>query len=321
MPSDHDGDAWRVKAQEAFEFEQEHCTLTILEHAADALVKFELLKLRSGQTVVVTCAHKQFDEICSEHAGLSGAAQTGAAIRQLFREVGEVLEEQELDAFGEDDGAHGSKAPLAKASGDEDGWCVKSQEGLKLGKEHCTLTILEHAADGLVRFEALPLSTGKVLTVTCTHQQFDDVCKEQAGLVGAAQTRAAVLQLFREAGELLEEEELDAFGEESSELPAFRDDVGSTANIGDDGWRVKSQEAFTLDDEYCTLTILEHAADALVKFEAMKLATSETLTLTCTHQQFQEVCDEQLGLSGAAQTSAAVRQLFREAKETLAEQK
>jgi len=68
------------------------------------------------------------------------------------------------------------------------------------------LTILENKGDGLLQFELVKLRQQTMVHVMCTNAQFDELCKQQTGLRGTAQTNAALAQLFREAHEDVQEE-------------------------------------------------------------------------------------------------------------------
>jgi len=78
---------WAIRSQQAWQFGEEQCTLTILENVRDNMLQFELLRLASNTTLYVMCTNEQFDGLCSEQSGLAGVAVTNAAIAQLFREA------------------------------------------------------------------------------------------------------------------------------------------------------------------------------------------------------------------------------------------
>eukprot|EP00411_Alexandrium_monilatum_P041661 CAMPEP_0175393940 /NCGR_PEP_ID=MMETSP0095-20121207/33186_1 /TAXON_ID=311494 /ORGANISM="Alexandrium monilatum, Strain CCMP3105" /LENGTH=247 /DNA_ID=CAMNT_0016692543 /DNA_START=1 /DNA_END=743 /DNA_ORIENTATION=- len=86
---------------------------------------------------------------------------------------------------------------------------------------------------------------------------------------------------------------------------------GCTSRRG--GWRVDSQEAWQLGKERCTLTTLLNDDCEMLRFELLKFSTADTVFVTCTREQFVQICGEQVGLTGADRVNAAVHQLFREA--------
>lgn len=80
-------DSWRVESQEAWQLGQERCTLTSLSNEKEGLLRFELLKFSSGDTLFVTCTREQFLRVCKEQVGQLGATRVSAAVHQLFREA------------------------------------------------------------------------------------------------------------------------------------------------------------------------------------------------------------------------------------------
>jgi len=183
------------------------------------------------------------------------------------------------------------------------------------------LTILENIGDGLVQFELLKTSSNTTMQVTCTNEQFDTLVKEQAGLSGAAQIDAAISQLFREAHEEIEkppgvanqEEEFgEDFGAEFADVGTRGGAAGSQA-----GWHIKSQQPWQLAKEHCTLTIQENSEEGLVQFDLLNNTTNATMYVTCTNAQFDELLQEQTGLSGVAQVNAAIAQMFKEAHQEI----
>jgi len=108
----------------------------------------------------------------------------------------------------------------------------------------------------------------------------------------------------------------DDFGEDEDSVKAVAAShklMQRRLSSDDERWYVQSQEAFQLDNNNCTLTILSNDARGLLRFELLKLQSAETLYITCTVEQFDGLCDEQLGLSGPAKVNAATHKLFREA--------
>lgn len=77
-------------------------------------------------------------------------------------------------------------------------------------------------------------------------------------------------------------------------------------------WRIQSQQPWRLGKEHCTLTTFEDSADGMIQFQLLKHSTGETTHLTCKNSQFDDMCKAQTGISGTAQVSAAISQLFRE---------
>merc|ERR1719487_2568991 len=82
-------------------------------------------------------------------------------------------------------------------------------------------------------------------------------------------------------------------------------------------WHIQSQQPWQLEEEHCTLTILENSSESLVQFELLKHSTHTTMYVTCSNTQFDGLCAEQKGLSGTAQINAAISQLFHEAHEEI----
>jgi len=324
--------AWHLKSQQPWQQGAEHCTLTILENSCEALIQFEMVRNRTGAKMVLTCSHAQFDELCAEQTGLSGAAQINAAIAQMFREAVEEIEKpgtlsDDTDEFGEDIGgefAHlaTSRPSMAPEAGIR--WHIKSQQPWQCGCEQCSLTILENSLEGLVQFELLKLSTNTTMNVTCTDAQWDTLLKEQVGLSGASQTHAAIHQLFNEAHEEIEQpkellDRIAEFGEDSGDEshPAVSPAPIQDGSAPETRWHIKSQQPWQLGLEHCTLTILENTGEGLVQFELVKNSTNATMHVTCSNAQFNGILQEQTGLFGAAQTNAAISQLFREAHEEI----
>jgi hypothetical protein len=285
----------------------------------------------------VTCSIAQLDSLCIEQTGLSGAAQVNAAIAQLFQEAHEEIvksprcrdsaqddDDALVDDFGEDRSPERCKPRNEAATC----WQIQSQQPWQLGKEHCTLTIVENAKESLIQFELLKHSTHSNIYVTCSNAQFDDLCAEQTGLSGTAQINAAIAQLFSEAHDEIENDFLgrrnlgdshnddgDDFGEDdgaSVANPATTTEASSGAS-----WQVRSQQPWHLGKEHCTLTILENSKEKLIQFELLKHSAHATVYVTCSNAQFDELCAEQVGLSGTAQISAAIAQLFKEAHDEI----
>jgi len=197
---------------------------------------------------------------------------------------------------------------------------MKSQGPWQMGLEHCTLTILENAVEGLVQFEMLKQSDRTTMTLTATNEQFDGLLKEQTGLSGTLQVNAAIAQMFSEAHAEIEDPagrraSLESFGEDD-----FGDDSQAKQKplaSGESRWQVQSQQPWLLGDEHCTLTILENKHDGQLQFELLKQSTQITVYVSCTNAQFDGLCDEQVGLVGTAKTNAALAQLFREAHDEM----
>jgi len=107
----------------------------------------------------------------------------------------------------------------------------------------------------------------------------------------------------------------DDFGEDQDSVEAMAAThklMQRRLSSNEERWYVQSQEAFQLQSENCTLTILSNDTKGLLRFELLKLQTAETLYITCTVEQFDSLCDEQSGPTGPAKVNAAIRQLFRE---------
>lgn len=363
VAQDAHGDVrWHIRSQQPWHLGKEHCTLTILENSVEGLVQFELVKYSTRATMHVTCTNAQFEGLCQEQTGLSGAAQINAAISQLFQEAHDEVanspsqahrkQSDDLDDFGkdsplsprskalEDFGEDCGEQSVAKGSRTqgEPLWHIRSQQPWHLGKESCTLTILENSVEGLVQFQLLKYSNQQTMHVTCTDAQFDGLCREQTGLSGAAQINAAISQLFQEAHDEIDKspgpadrrppsptprvagrelkDDVDDFGEE------FGDDFGMATSKAQGAneevrWRIRSQQPWQLGMERCTLTLLENSVEGLVQFELIKYDTQQTMHVTCTNAQFDELCKEQVGLTGTAQVNAAIAQLFQEAHEEI----
>lgn len=320
---------WRTKSQGPWMLGEEHCTLSILENADEGLMQFELVKSNST-TMTLTLTNAQFDELLAEQKGLSGVAQSDAAIAQLFKEAAEELEKpagHDDDDFGEDHGeefAAAARPPSKPVPGPEPEWSIQSQGPWQLGLEHCTLTVSENAKEGLVQFE-LVRSNGTNMTLTCTNAQWKGLLDEQTGLSGAAQNNAAISQLFREAQEELDgkakgasrpatENELDEFGEDDEEGAdgAKMAEAPKSPRPGENRWQIKSQQPWTHASSNCTLTILENTFDKLVQFELVRLSDNVNICVTCTNAQFDDLLNEQTGLSGTAQVNAALTVMFSE---------
>lgn len=315
-------DRWQMMSQQAWLLGRENCTLTTLQNDDDGLVQFELRKLKSGEILTVTGTIVEFEELCNEQTGLYGVAQVNAAISQLFREASL---KHDVEDFGEESEVTASRstqpAPCIPRTGGvnlDEKWHMRSSQAWLLGREHCTLTILENSVDGLLQFEVRKLQTGQIIRSTGTKEDFEALCGEQTGLTGTAQTNAAISQLFRDAPPMPvagQDKDIDEFGEDLETVtPASSkkalDTSESESSRKEHLWHIKSQQAWLLGQEHCTLTILENAVDALVQFEIRKIETGEVLVSTGTREDFEDICREQTGLTGAAQTNAAISQLF-----------
>lgn len=97
------------------------------------------------------------------------------------------------------------------------------------------------------------------------------------------------------------DEDPDVFGPEVA---------GGDILPADQTWNILSEEPWVLGGEPCTLIVMENDAQALIRFNVTKHATGETLQAICTQSEFQQLCEEQTGLSGSAQVKAAISQLF-----------
>jgi len=325
------------------------CELTILENKGDGLVQFELLKTSTNTTMYVTCTNEQFDSLVNEQAGLTGTAQVDAAIAQLFREAHEEIEKPTGGANGEDDFGEDFGADFAdiggaggSATSSQAGWHIKSQQPWQLAKEHCTLTILENSAEDLVQFELLNNATNATMYVTCTNVQFDELLEEQSGLQATAKVNAAIAQMFTEAHQEIQwpqpgessRKESEQIKETSQKRRASRqmEEFGEDNDCpredsrkpprempsAESRWCIRSQQPWELENEHCTLTILENPGDGFLQFELLKHSNHTTVYVMCTDEQFESLCSELKGVAGSVdQTNAAIRKLFDEAQDEL----
>mmetsp|Transcript_828 Transcript_828/g.2284 ORF Transcript_828/g.2284 Transcript_828/m.2284 type:complete len:332 (+) Transcript_828:45-1040(+) len=251
-----------------------------------------------------------------------------------------MLEDSALDTFGEDEAvptgaSHAGVAAPPKQAGDvrdADTWYIESQQSWEFDNELCTLTCLECADRERLRFEILKKSRD-TLIVTCTRQQFQDLCDENAKQSGPGRATAAIRQLFHEglqewpesvlasapqacnAGE--DDKSLDEFGEDDGDdagAAAIRRTL-SEAPVDANAWYRESQQSWEFGGELCTLTCLASGDGERLRFEVLK-PNCDTVTVTCTRQQFHELCEEQQAQSSeSSRANAAMRQLFREGLE------
>jgi len=188
-------------------------------------LRFEFLET-DGQIISVDCTNEQFDVMCSEQTGLVGSAQVDAAMRQLYAQANcEILKtEAEEDGLDDDGAIEGrprrlscrtsesglrmmeltsqAQAPTKtmEATDSKPKWKVNSQQGIRLGKSHHTVTILQNDEAGLVRFEFIHPVTATGMSVECTNVEFDALCAEQNGLP-AEKVVSSIQHLFRKACE------------------------------------------------------------------------------------------------------------------------
>jgi len=129
----------------------------------------------------------------SKERGLSDTATTAASASREPK----VEDADRDDDFGED---REEAMPRPQPSGpgsDLDNWYVSSQQAIRLGAEHCTLTILLNDTLGQIRFEVSRPSTSDTLFAVCTKEQFDELCEEVGG-AGSEQISRAMAKIFKE---------------------------------------------------------------------------------------------------------------------------
>lgn len=242
-----------------------------------------------------------------------------------------VVDDSELDTFGEDDGDDNTTtydritAAMQQAVGDIDAdttWFIESQRAWELCGDLCTLTSFVNGDGSHMKFEVLK-SKGDLLTVTCTQGQFQELCDEHNELSGPARVNAAISQLFKEGLEefpekaLEAEREVDDFGEDDEDLsgpPPLQKAISAHITIEPDEWYVESQHSWEIGGQLCTLISSTTGDGEQLRFEVLK-TNSDTITIQCTRQQFQDLCDEQPQDTEPARANAAIRQLFKEGLE------
>merc|ERR1719424_407664 len=114
-----------------------------MRNMATEHLRFEFLQ--SGmEPVNVDMPTTNFDELCKEQSGLAGSAQVDAALRQLYQEVAEHIEDEKIDALGDDcevlESRIGSKVRLGILKDASDEWQVLAQESLRLVSKNLILT-------------------------------------------------------------------------------------------------------------------------------------------------------------------------------------
>eukprot|EP00927_Polykrikos_kofoidii_P065948 TRINITY_DN61639_c0_g1_i1.p1 TRINITY_DN61639_c0_g1~~TRINITY_DN61639_c0_g1_i1.p1 ORF type:complete len:244 (-),score=45.80 TRINITY_DN61639_c0_g1_i1:35-766(-) len=87
-----DEQKWRVLSHEETQIGFDQCALSVYHNEVDCLLGFEVLKLKAGKMIEVSCSVSEFDEIRNAQADRS----VNAAIRRLFRD-------HDIDDFGERD--------------------------------------------------------------------------------------------------------------------------------------------------------------------------------------------------------------------------
>lgn len=129
----------------------------------------------------------------------------------------------DVDDFGEDDGAHTSKRNNGADREDETEWRIQCHRAWELSGEPVTLTTYFKKDENLLQFEVLKLSSGQKLTALGSQKEFDELCTAQTG-TDAEKTDAAIRQLFGEvAGSLTLSESSGTAASSGSILKAVAD--------------------------------------------------------------------------------------------------
>jgi hypothetical protein len=308
-----DGDEWRVQDQITMESNGDKCTVTICE-LGDKL-KFDVLNTVTKDVFSIACTQYDFDDVMNSIELPAGPARVNAAIHQILQNATTTLEKNKFDDFGDEgEEADNSESLLLRAkqrmaTGD-DAWHVRSQEMLELAGEKLSVTIYEFGDN--LRFAVYNTGSKETYSIDCTHEDFDGVMNAIQLPPGPARVTATLQQILQDAGKKLEDQKLDDFGGDVEVDAAARQQFVAQ---DDEMWKVRSQEPWLLDEESCNLTILENIKDGQIRFELLKLATSENFAVGCTTEYFQDLCNEHKDLAGSSQTNAAIQGLFTEALE------
>jgi len=243
-------------------------------------------------------------------------------------------EDDEAEAGGCTGGAKALQG--AGAAADQHAWYIESQRAWDFRGELCTLTC-EQVSDGShMRFELLK-KNNDLLTVTCTREQFQELWDECGQLSGPSRTDATISRLFEEGLEEFpegmlaaashagtcggdEDKNLDDFGEDDAEpaRPSLKKAKSVHMEVEPDEWYVESEHSWEFGGEHCTLITSTRGDEEVMRFQVFKM-NRDTITITCTREQFQELCDEQKAESEPARANAAIRQLFKEGLEEFPE--
>jgi len=105
-----DEDKWYMRCQQAWEVGGIYTTLTTFQNDVDQLIRFELLKPGTKETLFAICTNEQFEDLCSLQSAPPGPVQVHSAIRQVFQDNFEA----ELAEIGNG----GSMEPAVAAGGD-----------------------------------------------------------------------------------------------------------------------------------------------------------------------------------------------------------
>jgi len=198
---------WVAESQIPWQWDDEKCTLTILQNRHEKLLRFEILKLHSGETLYITCTEDYFDELCgSQSPSLRGPARINAATRDL---LGQALEEQQL-------ASNGALSPLSPTSPSS---AVNARAGAKRAQSF-TSRLGEATDDDVIAFGN---AFGHVVVEqrTLVHE-LGPTARAQIASMG--RTKLSSLQGYAEHWSVVSQESITV-GEQSGTCTTLRDDV------------------------------------------------------------------------------------------------
>jgi len=207
-PSASDDQMWSVLSEEPWVLGGEPCTLIVMENDAQALIRFNVTKHATGETLQAMGTQSEFQRLCEEQTGLSGSAQVKAAISQLFHgsddssglnpaAQGESIEEFARTRRGSAIADTSRRISSQEVFGGVR-WHLGQQQEIWLAGELCTVTVLENPTDDLLQFEVQKPGSSDALIASTTNDEFQRLCRELgAELTGSARIGAAIEHLFQ----------------------------------------------------------------------------------------------------------------------------
>mmetsp|Transcript_69354 Transcript_69354/g.166280 ORF Transcript_69354/g.166280 Transcript_69354/m.166280 type:complete len:480 (-) Transcript_69354:137-1576(-) len=252
-----------------------------------------------------------------------------------------------INSFGEDEGEEPQVIRLASKNLQLEGqdiWEVTTQVAVKLRDHHTTMTIMENAARGLMKFHGFDAESGEVVQRICSYEHFEKLCLESGDAAGNPD--GAVKQLFSQPqdeedssraeptspllppdqrGKKRNKDAFANFGESDGEseaagfhkpVPVLLYEEGSRPSIHDvcqrqGGWVVLAQDALQIDGKHLTVTVSEQPEKGLLQFEGFSFAeeATEKINRLCRHEDFEQMCKSQSKSAGSGFRAAMVELL------------
>jgi len=128
-------------------------------------------------------------------------------------------------------------------------------------------------------------------------------------------TNKMATEMFDDFGEDFSEEEMQALASRMQPVP-----LAEGAGDGLGPWTVQSQQAWLFNGENCTMTILVNDAESLISFELLSLEKGFSWKQTGSQVSFDDIVRMQQGDTDVAKVELAIRDLFSEAEEEVAEE-